>query len=128
MGPIFFKHINKISEHQSTVNSNCATGRRLIRSIIRDRKYSNLLQTFGNNWSGTHFEIRCDYPSRNTSTRLTREDNGLPFQQVTELGSFRAGHGFKCLVSISDSYHHPVRDEQGWEGWWCGVCVRRCFH
>lgn len=104
MQPIFFKHINKISEQQSTVNSTCATGRRLIRSIIRDGKYSNLLQTFGNNLSGTHFEIRCDHPSRNTSTGLTREENGLPFQQVTGLGSLRAGHGFKCLVSIHDSH------------------------
>lgn len=73
----------KSVNNQSTVNSNCATGRRLIRSIIRDRKYSNLLQTLGDNLSGTHFEIRCHHPSRNTSTRLPREENGSPSQQET---------------------------------------------
>lgn len=115
-------NINKISEQQSTVNSNCATGRRLIRSIIRDRKYSNLLQTLGDNLSGTHFEIRCHHPSRNTSNTSATGRERLALEQATALNAWF------LLTTVTVTLFQLSRGEGGEEGAQEGAFINKMLN
>lgn len=115
-------NINEISEQQNTVNSNCATGRRLIRSIIRDRKYSNLLQTLGDNLSGTHFEIRCHHPSRNTSNTSATRRERLALEQATALNAWF------LLTTVTVTLFQLSRGEGGEEGAQEGAFINKMLN